>query len=134
MRPGFFRLALGRFESVILEVFEGHELQGRHVCGLEDDRRGDAGRESFLPPDRTQAPLIAGIQSGKIILGDWCAEVVARALGELEELFGHPDADNVHSEVARHGLAASAASETGDGVFAAGLERAAEDVFAARGF
>ena len=37
----------------------------------------DAGRKCFLPPDCAKAPLIARIQSGKIILGDWRAEVVA---------------------------------------------------------
>ena len=61
----------------MLEVVEADELDGTDVRGGENDGRGDAGFEGFLPAHGAQAPAIAGLKAGKSRLRHGRAEVVA---------------------------------------------------------
>jgi hypothetical protein len=63
----------------------------------------------FLPSWCTQAPLIAGLEARKSVLGHWSGEVVTRSLRELKELIGHDGAHGVNPNIVTTDFAAASA-------------------------
>ena len=68
-------------------LFANH-LQSRHRGRLEKNRWGYAFSISFKPADSTQAPLVAGLQAGKV---RWmrAAQVIAALSSELQKFCSH---------------------------------------------
>ena len=101
------------------------EVGGALVRGGEDHPRSAAGRVSFLPARRAEAPAVAGVQAGEARLGR--REIVAAPLREREELRGHLGAHGVAPAVLVVGLAAARAEVAGHRSGRAALEWLRED-------
>lgn len=86
------------------------------------------GIEGLLPSRRAETPAIARSEARKPRRGMRRHQVVAPATAVFEELGGDPGTDHVGTEVLRPGAAATVAVEAGQWVFAARLQRLAEDV------
>src|SRR6476661_5967444 len=94
-------------DGVLLELVQGHDLQGDGVRALEHDLRGGAGVERLLPAFRAQAPAVAGLQAGEAILRHRRREVVAAGPGESQESRCCDDANRVQPAVVAAGVAAA---------------------------
>jgi hypothetical protein len=100
-----------------------------------DDRGGvevDFGRaavvEGFFPAQNTEAPLIAGLESGEGKFRARSHEIVSLISAELEEFPSHDGADTMKPAVAGPGAAAAIAEEAGHGVGGASSEIFSEDI------
>ena len=113
---------------MLAKGIERDDLQ-RPLVGRGED---DEGRRPILvgaqPVGRGHAPAVARLQAGEAVERHGGDQVVADPALVLEELGGDDRADRVAAEVLGAGVAAAVAEEPGDGVVAAGLQRAAEDV------
>jgi hypothetical protein len=63
----------------------------------------------FLPPRSAQAPLIAGFQPRKPVLGHWGGQVISCSLRKLKELIGHDGAHCVNPNIVTANFATSGA-------------------------
>lgn len=81
------------------------KLQCRLMRGLQNDIWRCASLEGFLPASRAQAPLVSRFQARKAILGAWGAEVISTAFGKCQKCLADPNTHDMHSMVARAGLA-----------------------------
>jgi hypothetical protein len=113
------------------QKLEGDDLEGGLVGGFEDDGTGCSGLLDLEPAGSADAPAVSGLEASEAVLGHGSAEVVAQSFGGGEEWGVNDAADSVDAEVVGAGLAAAGAVEAGHGFAAAGVERLAEDVFAA---
>ena len=118
----------GHVDRVLREQVERDEIERPLVGGGENDECGDALFVRAQPRVGRHAPAVAGLESGKVVLGRRRAQVVADAPLIFEKLPGHDGADRVTSEVTRAGAAAAVTVEAGERVGAARLERAAEHI------
>src|ERR1700675_179258 len=100
---------------MLLQIFQSDEIERALVRGVENDAWRAAGLERFAPSRRTQAPAVAGLQSGKTEIGYRRAQVVAARKGEFQELPGHQRANRMHAVIVASGIAATVAIETGQG-------------------
>lgn len=65
------------------------------MSGLQDDRRRHPDPHGLPPPPSTHAPPVARIEAGEPKLRPGRAEVIAQALGVLQEGHRHLGADGV---------------------------------------
>jgi hypothetical protein len=117
--------------GVLDQKLEGDDLEGGLVSGFEDDGTGGSGLLDLEPAGSADAPSVAGLEALEAELRHGCAEIVAESFGGGEEWGVDDAADGVDAEVVGAGLAATGAVEAGHGLATAGVERLAEDVFAA---
>src|SRR5262249_47170915 len=96
--------------------------------GVENDARRGPGSQSLLQPIADQAPPVARLQPGKAELRARRREVVAHALGELEEGRRHLRTHHMAAAVLVSGRATAIAIETGSRIDRARRQRLAEDV------
>jgi hypothetical protein len=118
-------------DGVLDQKFEGDDLEGIFVGGFEDDRAGGSGLLDLQPTGGTDAPAIAGLESGESELGHRSAEVVAQSLGGCKKGSVDDAADGVDAVVFGSRLATAGAVKAGHRFAATDVERLAEDVFAA---
>jgi hypothetical protein len=71
--------------------------------------------ESFLPTRCAQAPLVAGLQACKAVLGHWGGEVIASSLREFKELIGHDCAHGMNPNIIATNFTAASSVKTCDG-------------------
>ena len=116
---------------VLDEKFKGNDLQGVLVSGFEDDRAGCTRLLDLEPAGGTDAPAVAGFETGKAKLRHGSAEVVAEGFRGFKEWLVYDAADGVNSVIVGAGFAAAGAVEAGHGIAAACGERLAEYVLAA---
>ena len=112
----------GRLNRVLLQIFQVHMFQCRHMRRFEDDGRGYATLPGFFPASGAETPLITGVQSGEAKLGNRLGEIVATIGCKLEEIIGHHRADDMKSQIPLSGIAAAIAEEAGHRIGAARLE------------
>ena len=122
---------LARYDGVLNQELEGHDLESIFVGSFEDDGAGGSGPLDLEPAGSTDAPAVAGFEAGEAELRHWSAEVVAEGLGGREEWSVDDAADGMHTMVFGTGLTAAGAIEASHGLAATNVERLAEDVFAA---
>lgn len=77
---------------------------------------------------RTQAPVVAGLQPGKVELRARGAQVVADVFGIGQELGRHDGTDRMAALIGGAGVAVPIAKEPGHRVHRAGLQRPAQYV------
>jgi len=99
-----------------------------NVGGFQDDRRGLSRLEGFCPARDAEAPVIARIQTGKVVFWDRRGEVIALLAAESEKSFCHHRTNRVETSVIRPGPAKAVAIKSGDRAVAAGLQWGSEDV------
>ena len=75
--------------------------------GFELDLRSHTGIGSFLPSTGTNAPTVAGFESGKLIFWARGYEIVPAQEGELEEFRCHDRAHGVNTHISMAGMAKS---------------------------
>jgi hypothetical protein len=112
--------------GVPTQVVQADPFEGPDVGRLQNHLRGLAGVKGLLPTGCAQAPPVAGLEARESGLGG--REVVADQAAEFEEIGVDARTHHVRSEVIRAGAAASVAVETRQGIAAARLELATEDV------
>ena len=115
-------------EDMALEGSERDEVEDAFVAGFENHGRSATGVEGFLPAKCAEAPSIARLQPGELVLGPRCGEVVAGIPAEGEELRCHLRAHDMAAHVVGIGTAVAIAEEPSDGREAAGFEAFAEYV------
>ena len=81
-----------------------------------------------MPASRTQAPAIAGLQSGKANLHKRSRKIVAPQLGEGKELSRDLDADGVDPEILCPGVATAGTIKAGTRGERADLELLTENI------
>ena len=101
-------------------------------CG-KSHGRNRSGQGGLEPTRRTDAPSVARLETGESPVGPGGREVVAGRLRELEEPRGDRCAHRVGPNVLVGGVAAAVAEEPGDGIGAALLEFATEDIAGRKG-
>lgn len=75
--------------------------------GFELDLRGHPSIASFLPTTGTNAPAVAGFESGKLIFWARGDEVVPTQEGKLKEFRSHDRAHGVNPHISMAGMAKS---------------------------
>ena len=113
------------------QQFERDDLEGGLVGGFEDDGAGGSGLLDLEPAGGADTPAVAGSEAGESVLRHGCAEIVAKGLGDAEELFIDDAADGVDTEVVGACVATVVAVEAGRRILrlaAADVQRLAEDV------
>lgn len=96
--------------------------------GLQFDP-GCASRVVGLDPaPQTEAPEVARLESGKLVLRHRRRQIVAALAREFEKLGRHFRTDGVHATVIAAGIAKPIAKEAGEGIAAAGDEVSAENI------
>jgi hypothetical protein len=118
-------------DGVLDQKLEGDDLEGVFVGGFEDDRAGGSGLLDLQPTGGTDAPAIAGLESGESELGHRSAEVVAQSPGGCKKGSVDDAADGVDAVVFGSRFTTAGAVKAGHGFAATDVERLAEDVFAA---
>jgi hypothetical protein len=118
-------------DGVLDQKFERNNPEGVFVGGFEDDGAGGSGLSDLQPAGGTDAPAVTGLETGETKLRHGGAEVVPESFGSFEEALVDDAADGVNAVVFRAGFAAASAIEAGHGLAAAGVERLAQNVFAA---
>jgi hypothetical protein len=111
-----------------LKALAIYELEGGEVRCFHDDGWGLAGLEGFLPSLGAEAPAVAGLETGEVILEARRGEVVASLFGEGEKFGRHHGADSVNAAVIGTEPAVAIAHEPSHGIHSAGFQRFAEDV------
>ena len=124
-------MQLGGDDGELNQELEWNDAEAVLVGRFEDDGAGCSGLLTLQPAVSTDAPAVAGFETGKAILRHGGGEVVAESLGGGEEWGVDDAADGVDTEVVRAGIAAAVAVKAGHGIAAAGVEGLAEYVFAA---
>ena len=89
---------------------------------LKNDRRGDPRLACFVPAQRAQAPAIARVKTGKVVVRPRSDQVVTALESEVQEGFGDHCADGVRTVVIFSGLAKTIAVKAGTRVGAAKLQ------------
>lgn len=97
--------------------------------GLEDDGRRITRLKGLFPALDAQAPLVAGLETGKIPLRNGSDEVIPPGLGKFQKVLGHAGADKVQADVIGAGSAAAVAIESCQRVKSARLQIATENIF-----
>src|SRR5262249_25099050 len=98
------------------------------VRGAQHHARRSAGRESFLPTGRAEAPTVAGLEAAKAEFRHGRREIVAAGFGKLEKRRGHDGADRVAADVLSPRIAAAVAKEPRHGVYRAHFEPDTEHI------
>src|SRR5262245_30246850 len=98
---------------VLLQQDERNDGQGALMRRGQDDGGGDVAFEEFEPARSADAPAIARLQTGKLVLGPRGGEVVADLAALFEKLVGHLDANRVAADVLLAGVAMAVAEEAG---------------------
>ena len=88
-----------RGDGVGFQIGQITKLESQHVRGLKYDLRCDAGFKGLLPARGTQTPLVAIVETRESVLWHGCAEVVALALAECQEITSDTHAHNVDAGV-----------------------------------
>ena len=117
-----------------LEVIERDHVEGPAVGGGEDHGWCNLGEERLTPAIDTEAPSVAGIETGETVFGGWSRMVVAAGASELEELLSHHGTHDVSADVVLVGSAAAVPEPAGAGRRRAYLQDAAEDILPGHGF
>ena len=114
--------------GVLPQDIEGNNFERALVRRGQGDGGADASLQTLEPPGCADAPAIAGVQSGKIILRPWRAEVVADRAAIFEKFVGDFDTYRVAADILGTGVAMPVAKITGDGRQRTRLEWSAENV------
>ena len=120
------RWACSRVEGVTAQIVEVDVLQSAEVGGGQHHLGSSSRLERLLPPHGAQAPLVAGLEAGELVLGHGGGQVVAAARRERQELCRHEGTHDVHAGVVAPVLAATRAVVAGEWVERARFELAAE--------
>src|SRR6478735_1771767 len=118
----------GHVHGVPLQHGEWDQREHGGVRRGEHDRRGRPLAVGARPVGGRDAPAVARVQAGELVLRHRRREVVADASLVVEELGGDHRADGVAAQVLRAGAAAPVAVEARDRVGPAGLELLPQDV------
>ena len=110
------------------QVFETDKFKRMNVSGLEHHRWGLISFKGLRPTRDAEAPMVAGIQTWEVVLGDRGGEVIAAISAEGQKCFRHDGADGVQPFVIWSGPAKAVAIEAGDGAVTASLQGSSEDV------
>lgn len=106
---------VGRYvNGVLLQSFEGHDVEGPLMGGRQYHERRRAVAVSLQPVRRGYTPAVARRETGKSELRPRGAEVVAYAPLMLEELRGNHGADRVASQILSPGSTTSVPVEAGE--------------------
>jgi hypothetical protein len=127
--------AVPDLDGVRRVCFQVFQVAKREACFMrccQNDFGRVARIKRFLPPWRTQAPLVAGLQTGEAKLQIRRRQVVSCGFGEGQELGGEDDANCVRPHVFRARIAAAIAEKAGHWRRAAGCQLTAEHVFGLR--
>lgn len=111
-----------------LEVGKVDELERGDVAGFEHHAGGAASVERLLPALHAQAPFVAILQSGELVLGTRGAEVVPARLGKSQEGIRNYRADSVQSQVFCARAAVTVPVKTCHRAGATAFKRASKDV------
>lgn len=117
------RLRLLHPKRVVLQVSEGHHLQGARVGCLEDDRGRNPRIGRLAPSAGTEAPMVTGLEPGEPKIGPGRDEIVSAFKGELQEGLGHDGANGMPTEVLRTGVTAPIPEESSQWIEATWLQR-----------
>lgn len=128
VRPPYRVLGCLFTKCVRLQVFQATDLERARVRRLQDHFRRHARLECLLPTRRAQAPLIAGLQAWKAVLGDRRREVVPARLRKRQEGARDATTHGVRTVIVGTGATASVAKETRHRVFGTKLESPSEHV------
>lgn len=96
--------------------------QGILVRGPQPHPWRRARRQRFLPAAGTQAPAVAGLETGKPERRHRRGQVIAARLGERQELVRHHRTDGVLASIVRTCIAAAVTVEAGDRIIATGFQ------------
>jgi len=118
-------------DSVLDKKLEGDNLEGVLVSGFEDDGAGRSRLLDLQPASGTDAPAVAGFETGEAELRHGSAEIIAQGFGGGEEGDVDDAADGMDAMVFGASLAAAGAVKACHGLAAADVEGLAEDVLAA---
>lgn len=110
-----------------------HELEDADVGRLQDHRRGDPRLDRLGPAKGTEAPAIAGFETGKHPLRPRRGQIVSPARGKGEKLLGHLGTDHVGTGVRLPGVTETVAVKACERIIGAALEGFAEHVRSHRG-
>jgi hypothetical protein len=89
---------------------------------------GQAALQRRRPTCDADAPLVAGFETGEVVLWPRCDEVVAVEHREVEEVLIDEHTDRMQAAVFRAGAAIAVAEEAGHRLAAAAFQFGAEDV------
>ena len=110
-----------RLNRVLLQIFQIHMFQRRHMRRFEDDGRRYAALPGFFPSRGADAPLIAYFQPGEAKFGNGLGEIVAAIGCKFEEISRHDRADDMQPPIPLSDITAAIAEEAGHGIGAARL-------------
>ena len=113
---------------MILESFQGNDLQSLLVSGRNDHGTGHAFLNGILPCLCAYAPPVTGGQAGESVLRHRCDQVISLGACELQELLGNYAANGVQTTVIAVCVAASIPIPTGERFSGAGIQNAPENV------
>jgi hypothetical protein len=121
-------MELFRYYGKLDEKFKGNDAEGVLVGSFEDNRAGCSGLLDLEPTGGTDAPSVAGLESGESVLRHRGGEIVAEGFGGGEEWSVDDAADGVDAEVVGAGVATAVAVEAGHGLASTGGQGLAKDV------
>ena len=84
---------------------DGAKLDGQHVGGFKDDLGRHSCVVGLLPSRGTQAPLVAGFQTGELVLRHRRGKVIAGGFRECQKIVRHDGTNRVSSVVTHASIA-----------------------------
>lgn len=97
--------------------------------GFQNDRWRNSCFKGLFPAQGAEAPFIAGLEAGKLIIGDGGDQVITPGFGKSQKFLGHHCANDVPAGILRAGMAVAVPVKAGHRIGAARLEGRAEYVF-----
>ena len=104
--------SLGR---VLLEEFEGDNLESLVAGCRQHDPGGTARLESLQPTGRTEAPAIPRYKPRETVFRPRCYQVIASLYGERKKRLSHHCTDRMRTGVLSAGATEAVSKEAGQG-------------------
>jgi hypothetical protein len=99
-------------ESVSLQFFQSHKLEGRGVGCRQINGRRNSGLHRFVPSRHAEAPAISCFETRKIVSRSY--QVIPARIREFEEFVRHLGADRMQPDITRTGPTVAVAVKTGE--------------------
>ncbi len=115
-----------------LQVFQIAKRQTSFMRRCQHDLRCEAGLQRFLPARRTQAPLVARLQSWKTPLQIGSRKIVPGRFRKCQKLGRQHHADRMRTHILRPRIAAAITKKAGHRRRAANAQLTAQHVFGMR--
>jgi len=96
------------------EPLELDDIKGFFMGSLQNNQGSNTGPIGFPPPGGAQAPLVSWLQTWKIKIGHWRAQVIAPGAGEFQEFLRHDGTDYMGPGITWSGTAVAIPVKSGE--------------------